>query len=279
VTVNATGTYGSTPDLTALPPSSSSISYTPPSEASSVTGALTCSTTATSSSDVGSYPVSNCSGLSLTGYNVIYNYSGSSYDVTQASTGTVSTPASSGVMLGTGNSDSAVVTGNAGGGAPTGSVTFYECGPTASATPCTSQTNEVGSPVTLTPGSGDVSYASSAALVFNSAGTYCFAAYYSGDPNYSASQDTSTEECFVVGELPTITSFSPASGPPGTTVTIKGTNLSGATEVTIGGVAATIKSNTATKIKVTVPEGAVSGKIKVVTPSGTGKSSTNFKVT
>jgi photosystem II stability/assembly factor-like uncharacterized protein len=513
VTVNATGTYGSTPDLTALPPSSSSISYTPPSEASSVTGALTCSTTATSSSDVGSYPVSNCSGLSLTGYNVIYNYSGSSYDVTQASTGTVSTPASSGVMLGTGNSDSAVVTGNAGGGAPTGTVTFYECGPTASATPCTSQanevgtpvtltagagdtssgssvnftagslgyycfgayysgdlnysassdtstdecfdvgkatsmtattpthssivlgntntdsavvtgnatvgsptgsvtfyvcqptatptactsqvnqvgspvgltagggatstaqsvsftptstgywcfagyysgdsnyaassdtstdecfdvtkaasvttslpgsgripvgetntdnvtvagnipggapsgtvtfyecgptasatpctsqTNEVGSPVTLTPGAGDVSYASSTAFAFDSAGTYCFAAYYSGDLNYNASQDTSTEECFVVGAAPTITSFTPASGPPGTVVTIKGTNLSGAIKVTIGGVAATIDSNTATKIKVTVPEGAVTGKIKVVTPSGNGKSSTAFKVT
>ena len=133
--------------------------------------------------------------------------------------------------------------------------------------------------MSLTPGAGDVSYASSTAFTFDSAGTYCFAAYYSGDLNYNVSQDTSTDECFVVGEVPTITSFTPAYGPPGTIVTIKGTNLSGALKVTIGGVAATINSNTATKIKVTVPEGAVSGKIKVVTPSGNGKSSTPFIVT
>ena len=133
--------------------------------------------------------------------------------------------------------------------------------------------------MTLTPGPGDVSYASSATLPFESAGTYCFAAYYSGDLNYNASQDTSTEECFVVGEVPTITSFTPASGPPGTIVTIKGTNLSGALEVTIGGVAAAINSNTSTKIKVTVPEGAVTGRIRVVTPSGKVRSGTNFWVT
>jgi hypothetical protein len=85
VTVSASGVYGTTPNLTDLAPGSSDISYSPSSAASSVTGGLSCSTTATGTSDVGSYPISSCSGLSANGYNVIYDYNDSSYDVTQAS--------------------------------------------------------------------------------------------------------------------------------------------------------------------------------------------------
>jgi photosystem II stability/assembly factor-like uncharacterized protein len=85
VTVTASGTYGTTPQLTALSPSSSVISYSPSAEASDVTGGLSCSTTASDTSDVGSYPISSCSGLAAPGYNVIYNYGASSYQVTQAS--------------------------------------------------------------------------------------------------------------------------------------------------------------------------------------------------
>jgi hypothetical protein len=224
--------------------------------------------------------VSNCSGLSLTGYNVIYNYSGSSYDVTQASTGTVSTPASSGVMLGTGNSDSAVVTGNAGGGAPTGTVTFYECGPTASATPCTSQANEVGTSVTLVSGAGDTSSASSVNFTAGSLGYYCFGAYYSGDSNYSASSDTSTDECFdVTAAKPTITKFSPVKGGAGKKVTIKGTHLSGALSVKFNSVKAVIITDTATEITTKVPAHAKTGFITVTTAGGTARSATKFKVT
>ncbi len=51
----------------------------------------------------------------------------------------------------------------------------------------------------------------------------------------------------------------------GTVVTIKGTNLSGATKVTFNGVKGTITSDTATKIKVKVPLRATTGKIEVVT--------------
>jgi hypothetical protein len=66
----------------------------------------------------------------------------------------------------------------------------------------------------------------------------------------------------------------------GATITIKGTNLSGATKVTFGGKkATTIVSDTATKLKVKVPSGARSGKIKVVTPGGTVTSATSFRVT
>jgi hypothetical protein len=78
---------------------------------------------------------------------------------------------------------------------------------------------------------------------------------------------------------PTISTFSPTSGPPGTLVTINGTNLEHVISVTFNVAAATITKDTATKIKVTVPSGATTGKIKVTTPGGTAKSATSFTVT
>ncbi|MFZ0665087.1 MAG: Ig-like domain repeat protein [Acidimicrobiales bacterium] len=85
VTVVLSGPYGTTPDVSALTANTSGISYNPSSEAADVTGGLTCSTTATASSNVGSYPISGCSGLFAPGYNVVYNYAASSYNVTQDS--------------------------------------------------------------------------------------------------------------------------------------------------------------------------------------------------
>jgi hypothetical protein len=82
----------------------------------------------------------------------------------------------------------------------------------------------------------------------------------------------------VVEGPPTITSFSPTSGPVGTVVTIKGTNLEGATKVTFNGLSGTITTDTDGKIKVKVPVGATTGKIKVVTPGGNVKTATAFTV-
>ena len=42
------------------------------------------------------------------------------------------TPASSSIVLGNSNTDGATVTGSATFGSPTGSVSFYQCGPTVS---------------------------------------------------------------------------------------------------------------------------------------------------
>jgi uncharacterized repeat protein (TIGR03803 family) len=79
--------------------------------------------------------------------------------------------------------------------------------------------------------------------------------------------------------LPGITSFSPASGPVGTVVTINGTGLSQATAVKFGGVAATVFTvNSDIKITATVPAGAITGKISVTTPGGAGNSATSFTV-
>ena len=92
----------------------------------------------------------------------------------------------------------------------------------------------------------------------------------SGDTQAMAASENAT---------PTITSFTPTSGPIGTKVTIRGTNLSDATKVTFNGSVATTSSDTATKIVVHVPTGATTGKIKVKTPGGTAKSATKFTVT
>lgn len=83
---------------------------------------------------------------------------------------------------------------------------------------------------------------------------------------------------------PTITSFTPASGVVGATVTITGTNFSTTTTnntVTFNGVAATVTAATATQLTVTVPTGATTGKITVsVNTSSTMATSTNdFTVT
>ncbi len=79
--------------------------------------------------------------------------------------------------------------------------------------------------------------------------------------------------------VPTITSFTPASGPVGTKVVITGMSLSQTTAVRFGAVAATVFTvNSNTKITVTVPTAAITSKIIVVTPGGSATSATNFTV-
>jgi IPT/TIG domain len=77
---------------------------------------------------------------------------------------------------------------------------------------------------------------------------------------------------------PTITSFAPTFGPAGTSVTITGTNFTGATSVTFNNVTATFTVNSATQITATVPATATTGPIKVTTPAGSASSTTNFTV-
>ncbi len=80
----------------------------------------------------------------------------------------------------------------------------------------------------------------------------------------------------VSGPAPTITSFTPASGGNGTRVTIKGTNLFGATSVRFGSTAAkSFTVNSDTQITAIVGTGAT-GKVTVRTLAGTAISTTNF---
>jgi hypothetical protein len=79
---------------------------------------------------------------------------------------------------------------------------------------------------------------------------------------------------------PTISSFSPASGPVGTSVLINGTNLSAVTSVQFNGVAASVwKLVSASQISATVPLGATTGSVKVSTATASATSSTAFSVT
>lgn len=74
--------------------------------------------------------------------------------------------------------------------------------------------------------------------------------------------------------------FSPTEGPPGTEVTIKGKNLTGATSVVIGGVVAPFQRGaTSSKLVVTVPQGAGTGKLTVTANAGDVISSVPFTVT
>ncbi|MBL4850598.1 MAG: IPT/TIG domain-containing protein, partial [Planctomycetes bacterium] len=72
---------------------------------------------------------------------------------------------------------------------------------------------------------------------------------------------------------PTIGGFAPTAAGANNTVTITGTNLSGATSVTFGGgPIAAITTNTATQITATVPAGSASGSVVVINPGGTATS-------
>ena len=78
--------------------------------------------------------------------------------------------------------------------------------------------------------------------------------------------------------LPTITSFTPASGSVGTSVTIKGTGLQQTTKVKIDGKSATFTVDSDTEVQADVPTDAVTGKIVVTTKGGSATSATSFTV-
>ena len=69
----------------------------------------------------------------------------------------------------------------------------------------------------------------------------------------------------------------PASGKVGTRVTILGNDLAGATSVTFNGTTARFKASN-TYITTTVPTGATTGTVEVVTPKKTLKSNVPFRV-
>jgi len=68
------------------------------------------------------------------------------------------------------------------------------------------------------------------------------------------------------------------SGKVGGTVIILGNNLTGTTSVTFGGIAAAFTVVSSTEITATVPSGATTGNIQVVTPTSTLRSNVAFQV-
>jgi len=78
---------------------------------------------------------------------------------------------------------------------------------------------------------------------------------------------------------PHIKTFTPTSGPVGTVVTITGVSLTQTSGVTFGGVKATSFTVVSdTEVQATVPTGAVTGAIAIVTAGGTATSSSTFTV-
>jgi uncharacterized repeat protein (TIGR03803 family) len=71
----------------------------------------------------------------------------------------------------------------------------------------------------------------------------------------------------------------PIAGNVGTVVKILGTNLSGATSVTFNGTAAPFTVVSSSEITTTVPAGATTGTVQVVTPGGALSSNVPFRVT
>lgn len=102
----------------------------------------------------------------------------------------------------------------------------------------------------------------------------------SGPVEVTNADGTASFGAFTVAPslCPTITSFTPTSGPVGTSVTITGTNFIAVSSVTFNNVAATFSVDSATQITATVPTTATTGPIRVTTLGGTGSSLTNFTV-
>jgi uncharacterized repeat protein (TIGR03803 family) len=70
----------------------------------------------------------------------------------------------------------------------------------------------------------------------------------------------------------------PTAGKVGAAVKILGTNLTGATSVTFNGTTATFTVASKSEITTTVPSGATTGKVQVVTSGGTLTSNVNFRM-
>jgi len=70
----------------------------------------------------------------------------------------------------------------------------------------------------------------------------------------------------------------PTSGKVGAAVKILGTDLTGATSVSFNGTEAVFTVVSSSEISTTVPSGASTGKVKVVTPAGTLSSNISFRV-
>ena len=112
---------------------------------------------------------------------------------------TVSAPTGNGVTPGESVRDTATVSGPTGGVAPTGTVSFYLCGPGAvTAAGCPTGGTPIGNAVALSSGSAT----SSATSDTDAIGDHCWRAEYSGDANYLPGSHTNrTSECFTIGKL------------------------------------------------------------------------------
>ncbi len=102
-----------------------------------------------------------------------------------------------------------------------------------------------------------------------------------GKIGITTEQGTATSAAeFTVVQAPTISSFTPSSGVPGTEITVAGTNFIEITDVSFNGSQpADFEVDSADQLRARVPSGASTGQITVQNAAGTATSGTNFTVT
>ena len=195
-----------------------------------------------------------------------------SFGGTAATTFTVVSATSINATVASGASGVVSVTTAAGMGTRTG-FTYLPPPTITSFTPTSGKTGQV---VTLTgtnfTGATAVSFGGTAATTFTVVSATSInatvAAGASGAVSVTTASGTGTRTGFTYLPPPTITSFSPTSAGTGQTVTITGTNFTGATAVSFGGTAATsFTVVSATSITAVVGAGAT-GNVRVTTANG-----------
>ncbi len=82
----------------------------------------------------------------------------------------------------------------------------------------------------------------------------------------------------LAGGVPKITSFTPATGATGATVTITGSQFTNTTAISINGTPANFTFISDTQLNVTVPAGASTGPVSITNSAGIGTSIANFVV-
>lgn len=98
-----------------------------------------------------------------------------------------------------------------------------------------------------------------------------------GTAAFGGASGDGTVFSFSVGLNPFVKTL-PSAGKVGAAVKILGTDLTGATSVTFNGAAAAFTVVSASEITTTVPAGATTGTVEVVTPSGALSSNVPFRV-
>ena len=202
-------------------------------------------------------------------------------------TGVTSTSLTVTVPAGTGTVSVTVVTASGGASTPLANAYTYTAlptvtgispssGPTAGGTSVTvSGTNLTGATAVhfgSTAGTGITSVTATSLTVTSPAGTGTVDVTVTTPNGTSAINAPSDHFTYNAPALPTVTGIGPSSGPTagGTSVTVSGTNLTGATAVHFGSTAGTgITSVTATSLTVTSPAGTGTVDVTVTTPNGT----------
>ena len=176
----------------------------------------------------------------------------------------------------------------AGGSVSAGTFTYATPAPAVTGLSPSSGTTAGGTAVTITGtnlGGASVSFGGAAAKISADSGTQISVTSPPGSAGavsvtVTTPGGTSSGNFTYVIPAPAISAISPSSGSTqgGTTVTISGTNLAGASSVTFGGVAAKIAADSGTQITVTSPPGTA-GTVTVTVTTAGGTASASFAYT